>query len=205
MKHRRQGMAGIVLASVFLFSPACSETQDPPPSGEPFTPGGVAAQPVQTSTAGLSYDVPSGWTEESATSSMRLAQFRLPKADGDSEDGELVIFYFGGGGGSTQANVDRWIGQFEKADGSSAREVATIEERDNGQARLTTVDINGTYNRSVGPMMMGRTESKTGFRMLAAVVEANGGPWFVKFTGPARTVGQWEQGFNTFLDSFRAQ
>ena len=45
----------------------------------------------------LKFTVPAGWIEAEKTSSMRVAQYRLPKADGDSEDASLVLYYFGPG------------------------------------------------------------------------------------------------------------
>jgi hypothetical protein len=39
---------------------------------------------------------------------MRVAQYQLPAAEGDTEAASLVVFYFGAGeGGSVQANLDR--------------------------------------------------------------------------------------------------
>ena len=53
---------------------------------------------------------------------MRVAQYKLPKAAGDSEDALLVVYYFGQGqGGSPQANIDRWIEQMKQPDGSRRR------------------------------------------------------------------------------------
>jgi hypothetical protein len=66
----------------------------------------------------LRYQVPEGWTTEQPRSSMRQAQFSLPRAAGDGEDAEAVIFFFGRGqGGSVTANLERWAGQMQVADG----------------------------------------------------------------------------------------
>ena len=35
---------------------------------------------------------------------MRVAQFALPRAASDAADAELVVYYFGGSGGSVNAN-----------------------------------------------------------------------------------------------------
>src|SRR6266545_2376931 len=60
------------------------------------------------------FKVPAGWTVETPTYEMRVAQYKLPKADGDSEDALLVVYYFGQGqGGSAQANIDRWLNQIK--------------------------------------------------------------------------------------------
>src|SRR5215467_4300415 len=71
----------------------------------------------------LKFTVPTGWIEEERTSSMRVAQYRLPKAATDTEDASLVLYYFGQGqGGSTAANIERWVGQMKQAEGSSAKQ-----------------------------------------------------------------------------------
>src|SRR5829696_6504594 len=71
----------------------------------------------------LKFRVPAGWVEEERTSSMRVAQYKLPKAPGDTEDASLVLYYFGQGqGGSTSANVERWVAQMKQADGTTAKD-----------------------------------------------------------------------------------
>src|ERR1044072_9395945 len=70
----------------------------------------------------LKFRVPAGWVEEERTTSMRVAQYRLPKAPGDPEDASLVLYYFGQGqGGSVTANIARWIGQMKQPDGSAVK------------------------------------------------------------------------------------
>ncbi len=79
--------------------------------------------------ASLTYDAPKEWTSASAGSSMRLAQWRV------GEQSEVVIFYFGPGqGGSTEANIERWMGQFEQPDGSSTKDRAKKSETKAGDS-----------------------------------------------------------------------
>src|SRR5206468_7608184 len=76
------------------------------------SPGG-AGDTVRTEVAGLRFTVPSAWTRVPAPSDVRAAQWRIPGTDGDADNAELVLFYFGKGkGGGTQENLDRWYGQF---------------------------------------------------------------------------------------------
>jgi hypothetical protein len=67
---------------------------------------------------------------------------------------------------------------------------------------LTSVDVSGTYVAETSP---GSSEhlNKPGFRLRAAVVEGPGGPYFVKLTGPARTVARWDASYLEFLKSLR--
>src|SRR6478609_3594726 len=79
--------------------------------------------------AGLSFTAPDGWQRAPGSSSMRVAEFTLPRAAGDTEDAQLIVYYFGGSGGSVDANIKRWIAQIEQADGRPSSAVAKKESR----------------------------------------------------------------------------
>jgi len=153
--------------------------------------------------ASLKFDAPAGWASKTPSSSMRLAEFTLPKIASDPEDGTLTVYYFGNQGGSVQANIDRWIGQLAQPDGRASKDVAkttTIESKSG--LKITLLDVSGTYVAEVTP---GSTEhfNKPGFRQLAAVVDTPNGPHFVKVVGPAATVAKWEDSVMSFLKSLR--
>ena len=158
--------------------------------------GSAAGQPP------LHYDPPGDWIEEPAPSPMRVTQFRLPRVPGDPEDGELVVFYFGGSGGAVEANLERWIGQMEQPDGRSSNAVASTTAFDANGLDVTLLDVPGTYVAAVRPGAAERLD-KPNFRLLAAVVETPVGPWFFKLTGPARTIDRWDTPFSAFLRSVR--
>lgn len=162
----------------------------------------TTSESTQFSGAGLKFEAPSAWIQAAPSSSMRLTQYRLPRFEGEAEDTELVVYYFGGQGGSVQANVNRWIGQFSNADGSSVSNVVEISEKDVHEIHLTIVDVSGTYQEAQGPMMA-NTTAKPNYRMLAAVAEGPGGPWFFKLTGPQRTVDDAEETFHSLVGTLR--
>jgi hypothetical protein len=146
----------------------------------------------------LKFTVPAGWIEEERSSSMRVAQYRLPKAANDTEDASLVLYYFGQGqGGSTAANVERWVGQMKQAEGSSAKQ----ENLEVNGLKITTVDVAGTYVAETAPGS-GMFHNKPGYRLRAAVVETPNGPYFVKLVGPEKTVTQWNESFLSYVRSF---
>ncbi len=199
-----------LLVLIIALSAACA----PPPTkiepgAAPPAPGGgpVSAPPAAMPGAGsargeLQYKVPAGWTKEQPTSSMRAAQFQLPRVAGDAEDGSLVIFYFGPGqGGSTQANLDRWVAQFEQPDGSSSKDKAKMNSMTVNGMNVTLLDLSGTFTAEMNPGA-GDRQNKPQSRMLAAVVETPKGPYFVKLVGPLKTVDKWEPEFTAFLNSF---
>src|SRR6266478_1499056 len=57
--------------------------------------GATEAQTAGSSQGELKFKVPDGWVVEHPTSSMRVAQYKLPKADGDSDDASLVLIISG--------------------------------------------------------------------------------------------------------------
>lgn len=149
----------------------------------------------------LKFTVPAGWVEEERTSSMRVAQYRLPKAPGDTEDASLVLYYFGQGqGGSVTANIDRWISQMKQEDGSTAKDSREEHLVANG-LKVTTVDVSGRYVAETAPGS-GTFLNKPAYRLRAAVVETPNGSYFVKLVGPEKTVTQWNDSFGSYIKSF---
>src|SRR5262245_920697 len=142
----------------------------------------------------LTFTKPPSWTNRAAASSMRVAEFVVPKVPGDTEDGELIIYYFGGGGGSVDANLQRWTSQFQSTK-DPVRTTAPV----NG-LKMTSLDVSGTY---VAEMRPGSAEhfNKPGFRMRATVVETPKGPYFIKLTGPAGTIDSAGAAFDEFVKS----
>jgi hypothetical protein len=163
---------------------------------------GSVTRPSQNVAGELRFTVPAGWTTEKPTSDMRVAQYKLPKAEGDSEDGLLVVYYFGQGqGGSAQANIDRWINQVKQPDGQESKDKAKTETMTVNGLSVNTVDVSGNYGGGMSPDSA-PTNSKTIYRLRGAVVETPKGSYFVKLTGPENTIKHWEQAYNEYLRSF---
>lgn len=146
--------------------------------------------------ATLGYVTPQGWQKQPVTSSMRVAEFTLPRADGDSEDAVLVLYYFGGSGGSVDANLQRWVGQMQGG-GTPKKETRTI----NGLT-VTLLDVSGTYVAETAPGSAQRL-NKPNFRLRAGVIETSNGPYFIKLTGPAKTIAKWDKAFEQFVASLK--
>ncbi|HYR77710.1 MAG TPA: hypothetical protein VEM96_17975 [Pyrinomonadaceae bacterium] len=150
----------------------------------------------------LHFKAPGGWVVEQPSSKMRAAQYKLPKAEGDSEDASLVLYYFGPTqGGPPQANIDRWIAQIQQADGSSSKDKAKTDTMTVNGLKITTVDVTGTYTAEMAPGS-GTTHNDANYRLRAAVIETPKGNYFLKLVGPAKTVGRWEQSYMDYLKSF---
>lgn len=132
----------------------------------------------------IKLEVPKSWKSSPPSNRLRLAQFAIPAVEGDSEAAELVISSFGGSGGGVQANVTRWLGQFQQ----SQKVKLTTGESTYG--KYTFVDITGTYNKPIGPPIQRRSKPTPGSRMLGVILEVKDkGVYFLKMTGPQKTVG----------------
>jgi hypothetical protein len=109
------------------------------------------------------------------------------------------VFFFGpGGGGGVDANIERWIGQMDRPDSAApARETF-----DANGLRVTAIDLSGTLKAStIGSFP---TTDQPGYRMLAAVVEGPGGPWFLRAVGPEATMAEQREAFLAMLRGVRA-
>ena len=145
--------------------------------------------------AGVEATVPSAWQAATPTSSMRLAQFRVPAASG-SQDAELVVFYFGPGqGGTPVANIARWRTQFSTPDGGQVEPVVHTFETDN--MAVTQAEFQGNYARGVGMGPVG--DVKPDQTLLAAIVEGPQGKLFVQLYGPTATVDENRRAFDDFV------
>jgi hypothetical protein len=159
---------------------------------------------VQAPKATLRFNAPAAWVSKTPSSSMRLAEYTLPKVASDPEDATVTVFFFGATqGGNVQANIDRWISQMAQPDGRSSNDLAkTMSAATTSDLKLTVVDVSGTFVAEVAP---GSTEhfNKPGFRQLAVYIETPGGPYFVKALGPAATIAKWHDSVHAFLMSIR--
>ena len=150
----------------------------------------------------MRYNVPAGWIVEKPTSDMRVAQYKLPKAEGDGEDALLVLYYFGQGqGGTPQANIDRWLNQMHQPDGSPSKDKAKTESLTVNGLQVNTVDVLGNYSGGMSPDSAPQN-SKSIYRLRGAIIETPKGSYFVKLTGPEKTINHWEQAFNDYIKSF---
>ena len=175
------------------------------PSAPPTVGAAAPASDRQKVLGPFTLEVPTGWVEQTPRSRMRRAQFALPREGGDSEDGELTVFYFGmGQGGSTDANINRWIGQVSQPDGSSSRDKAKIRQSEVSGLRVTEVDVSGTLKASNMPGAPQRP-ARPGYRLLGAVLESPQGPWFFKLVGPEKTISRWADSFRQFIASAKIQ
>jgi hypothetical protein len=125
----------------------------------------------------------------SPSSSFVAAEFTLPRAKGDDADGRLTIST---AGGTVEANIDRWKGQF-----SAQAQPAAQEEIDVGGMKVTLVDLSGDFSDQRGPFAP--AVERPAYRMIAAIVAVEGQLHFVKATGPQKTIASHADEIHKFV------
>jgi hypothetical protein len=168
-----------------------------PVNPQPVTPTGkTRSEEID----GLSLSVPTEWTRKPGSNPMRLAEFTLPGPGGEVT---LIVSRFAGGGGDAAANVERWKTQFTRADGSDIGDAAKVTVVQKPPLKITMVDIEGT---NIAPVTPGAPErnNEANARLLGAIVEGSGDPYFFKAAGSAQTLAVWAPGFTAAVATMAA-
>ncbi len=151
----------------------------------------LAANTKKIKARDLSLTVPESWKEKKPGSSMRVAELEVPATGDDKEPADFVVFWFGeGGAGGVQANIKRWIDQFEE-EGRTVK----IMSGESAAGKYTLVDLTGAYKKPIGPPIAGKSKRMAGWRVLNVFIETGAGPYFLKLDGPQKTVTAVEDEF----------
>ncbi len=159
---------------------------------------------VEVTLDGLKSLTPSSWKSQKPANKLRTFQFLLPRAEGDGQDAELVIFLFPGGGGGVAENIKRWKAQFVPPEGKSIDDVAKLDKFKVGNVEVTYLDIEGTYLSKNPPFdPNAKTVRLDNYRRCSVIFASENGPYFITLTGPAKTVGKHKKGFDDWLKAFK--
>ncbi|HKU38866.1 MAG TPA: hypothetical protein VJR89_11985 [Polyangiales bacterium] len=179
----------------------------PPAPAEPTAPNAQAV-PAATPQAAPAHDAPKAggltWSvtppfeRRTPKSTMRVAEYGL---EGDAS-AELSVFYFGADqGGSVEANMTRWVGQFTQPDGSQTQ--SKRSERTVNGVNVAVVEAVGTYS---GGMAMPGAPAKgevPDAMLLGAIAKGPQGAVFFKLTGPRAVVEHARSAFDRLLESIQ--
>ena len=138
---------------------------------------------------------PADWEWVESTSQMRKAELKVvdPKTNAKAE---VVFYHFGAGNaGGTQANSERWFGQF---DGPRDKINAKSDEVSVGKHKVTYVSAEGTYKSG---MPGGPQTPMPNYALVGAIIEAEQGSVFVKMTGPKELVQSAKPDFKKMVES----
>ncbi|MBO0697548.1 MAG: hypothetical protein J2P46_04075, partial [Zavarzinella sp.] len=130
----------------------------------------VAALAADVEIAGMKSKAPDGWKEEPPANEMRLAQFKLPKADGDPEDAQLIIYKFAGGSGTAEQNLQRQRAKFKPAEGKDKVE-EKLDKIKVGTIEAPYQDLTGTFLSKFPPNApTAKVTEKSNYRQLYVIL-----------------------------------
>lgn len=138
--------------------------------------------------------VPAKFVRKQPQSRIVAYEFALAPAEGDERSGRFTVM---AAGGSVEANLERWYGQFTQPDGSSTKDAAKVEELTAAGQKIYLADLSGTFDDRPGPMAPG--VKRENYRMLGAIVTTADGNYYLKFYGPRKTVGDQREAFVAML------
>src|SRR5262245_13771025 len=109
-------------------APSAAKSGDAPATGGVESmpggsmPGGAEVAAPEAADPGLAWDVPKRWTIDLAQG-MRIATYLIPAASGAGA--ECAVYYFGPGqGGGVDANLERWMKEFQPLAKHDTRKLA---------------------------------------------------------------------------------
>ena len=173
--------AVLILAAAALVRPAAADD--------------AADHVVKLGGGKLQLTIPDGWPKKKPQNNIIEYEFAAPKVDPDETDGRVTLM---GAGGSIEANLERWTGQFETPDGGAVKPKLTQQKLAGCDVHL--LDISGTYKDK--PPFSGTEVKRPGYRMLAAIISSKDqGNYFIKLYGPQKTVSENEKAFARMIDS----
>jgi len=144
--------------------------------------------------AALHWTVPKSWIRKTPSNGMLLAEFAIPKAEGDSMDARLTVSQ---AGGSLADNIERWEKQFSEKLDKEEKKTAEI-----AGVKVTLIELSGTFSDSRG-MFAPAGPPRPDYRLLGAIFESDGHFNFIKCTGPAKTIAARSDEIKGFVNSLK--
>jgi hypothetical protein len=163
-------------------------TQMLPPNHPPIGSSGGAFDglaPASDDVPAITWKVPPGWVAAANPNAMRLATYH-PSPEVDVSVARA--------GGTTDANIQRWVGQFDDA-GADLHTERTVHG-----LSVKMVEVSGTYT-GAGMMTGAAAEPHRNWTLVGVVVETPGAHYFFKMVGPVDRVHAARASFDAMVAS----
>ena len=182
-----------------------------PPTGSAAQGGaaqGGAAQAAPKSVAdlpppsagGLTWDAPAPLERRVPKSSMRVAEYGIA----GSPQSELTVFYFGADqGGSVDANITRWVGQFTAPGGGEVK--SKRSEKKVKDIDVSLVEASGNYGGGMAMPGGPAPSEQSDAMLLGAIAKGPQGSVFFKLIGPKKDVEGARKAFDGLVGSLRPE
>jgi hypothetical protein len=139
---------------------------------------------------------PEGWVAKKPRVNIIRYEFAAPAAKEDTVDGRMTVM---AAGGSIDANLERWYGQFTQPDGKPTSSRAQVEKKQINGFDVHLVELRGTYEDKPGPFAPG--VKREDYLMLAAIIVTDQGNLYLKFYGPRETISSHSKAFDKMVES----
>ena len=156
--------------------------------------------PISLADGQLLLPAPANWKKVEPRVRIIEFEFSVPKVKPDVRDGRVVVM---GAGGGVQANLARWLKQFQNpipktfGDDDSPTKEMTIDDQ-----KVHFLDVSGTYLDRRGPFAP--ATPRKNYRMLGAIIETQQlGDYFIKCYGPEKTIAANEEAFHQMLEQLK--
>ena len=127
---------------------------------------------------------------------MRAAEYVIPHAPGDSEDGECIVITFGPGqGGGVDENVSRWVAQFSGATGPER------SQRETHGLHVSRVEVAGDLHAHAHARDAVRSLERVWVATHRRDCPSAERSLFFKMTGPSATVKAAAAELEAMLDT----
>ncbi len=163
----------------------------------PLVAWAAKPQAIDLAEGHLQLPVPARWKQVKPRSRIIQYEFSIPAVGDDENPGRMTIMAASGG---LEANIARWVGQFQSSEGKPLGEDAKkVEKKMISGLEVHLVDLSGDYqDKPGGPF--GPSVNRPNYRMLAAIVPTEGrGTWFIKLYGPQETIAAAKKHFDQML------
>lgn len=151
--------------------------------------GTVLTEAVEKRFEGITLTIPAGWEERPAASEFIQAEYRV---SGDAGPARMTL---SSAGGSVDANLDRWQGQFQRGpqDAAPERDTVTVDG-----VEATIIELNGTFTDGFS-----KDGPQRNWCMLGAIIPTGPANFFLKLTGPRETVAAHRDEFRGMVKAAR--
>jgi len=136
---------------------------------------------------------PKTWTRAHSPVGSLMAEFTLPRTEGDPSDAQLTITQAGGRG---RRSFERLRGHLQQKP-----EDRSVERLQVGASEVVLSDTTGDYADTSDPFPSAANEGR--YRVLSATVFAGGTVYLVNCTGPEKTVGERAGEVRAFLQTLQ--
>jgi hypothetical protein len=178
-------------------APSGSTTQAEPETLKQYAVSKSSDDQAFAECGGIRFAKPATWNWVRPTVQFRTLQYAVPGTDGVG-DAELIFSFFRNqDGGPTDANLDRWAGQFRSVDGTPPREARSMREVND--TTVWFIELEGAYAG------MGAAAPRSGTAQLGVIIEAPDRRVFVRLLGPAKTVLENKAVFESMINSLQAE